>query len=138
MFTRVVKGSGRVKDSLLGKIEDLGDIEGEQSATLDDCLDLLHGQQTRLAHSAYLELAHKRGNLLLQSLICDLAAAEINLVANENDGNLMSDLQSASAAHINALLAEQRQPVLCDTIKARRIGDRVNETDNMCATQLRE
>jgi len=40
--------------------------------------------------------------------------------------------------HIDALLAEQREPVLCDAVEAGRLGDGVDETDDVRAAELRE
>jgi hypothetical protein len=41
MFARVVERGRRVQDSLLGKVEHLGDVEREQCGTLHDRLDFL-------------------------------------------------------------------------------------------------
>lgn len=73
--------------------------------------------------TAHLELAHEWRNLLLERLVCDLAAAQVNLVSNKDNGDLDVSFQLIHSAHIDALLAEQRQPVLGHTVKAGRLGD---------------
>jgi hypothetical protein len=42
------------------------------------------------------------------------------------------------SAHIDSLSPKQRQPVLCYTVKGRWFGYRVDETDDMCACELRK
>lgn len=135
MFPRIVQGSSRVQNRFLGKVEHLGYVEWHDGTALHDSLYLL---DIRTAHNpTHLELAHNWRNLLLERLVRHFSAAKINLVANENDRHLMLAL-AVDITHIDTLFSKQWQPVLGDAVKARRLGYRVHQADDMGAGELRQ
>ena len=64
--------------SFLSKVEDLGDVEREHRTALDDSLD-------------FLEFAHDRRDFILETFVGDLAASQVDFVADENNRYLSSD-----------------------------------------------
>ena len=72
-----------------------------------------------MAHTTHLELVHNWHNLILQSLVRDLAAAKVDLIANKDDGN------------IDAELAEVWEPVCRYAVEGEGIVDCIDYADDM-------
>lgn len=97
MLSRVVERRGGVKNGFLGKVEHLGNIQGKSSGAFHNRFDFLkrvlnqpglHIGNTRVKTD--LEISHKRRNFLFQSLIGDRTTSQIDLVSDQNDGDLYS------------------------------------------------
>lgn len=118
-----------MKDCLLRKVEDFRYVQWHQCGTLDDRLDFLSHQRKSDSSDlsvTHLEFSHNRGDLILESLIRNLPSSQIDLVADENDGN------------VDAFSPEKREPELGHAVKARGLRNRVDQTDDVRSSKLRQ
>jgi hypothetical protein len=82
-----------VKDGLLGKVKDLGDVDRELGGALHTCLYFLSSfnetMRLRLKR-VYLKLVHDGNDLVFEGFVGDLPSTEVNLVSDKDDGNLQA------------------------------------------------